>query len=147
MYYMVVEQTKEYKNRVVYDPLTNSFSESGHVCLFSVREFPHAYGWLKESGTPPEEHLDVFLMSHFDCALGDEVLVKIVGVFIRNDGDHKLVSILPERHENDLFMLPESEINDLYKLYPRIDEGEGWFGAKKANDVIHAFMLNGREAH
>ena len=141
---IIIEQTREYKKRMAYDPKTNTFSEMENDCLFLHRGFTHPYGWLKGSGTPPEEHLDVFLLSQNDYALGDEIPIKIVGVFKRNDGDHKLISISPERTENDFSQLPESEKTDLHNLYPRVDEGEGWFGLDIAKEIIADFMKNGR---
>lgn len=145
MDYIIIEQTRDYIKRIAYDPVTSMFSELEYDCLSLKRGFTHPYGWLKGSGTPPEEHLDVFLLSHENYTLGDEVPIKIVGVFKRNDGDHKLVSISPERAENDFSQLPESEKNDLRNLYPRVDEGEGWFGAETAKDVISDFMRRGND--
>lgn len=144
MDYAIIEQTKDYEKRIVYDPATNAFFESEYDCIFRQRGFAYPYGWLKGSGTPPEEHLDIFLLCHDACALGDELPVKVVGVFKRNDGDHKLVGICPEREETDFSELPAHEKNDLLKLYPRIDAGEGWFGRDVARDVIEDFMRNGR---
>jgi inorganic pyrophosphatase len=144
MDYIIIEQTKEYKKRIAYNPQTNTFSELEHDCLFLHRGFTHPYGWLKGSGTPPEEHLDVFLLSHETCSLGDELPIKIVGVFKRSDGDHKLIGISPERIETDFSQLPEQEKDDLHRLYPRVGDGEGWFGIKEANEVVENFMKNGR---
>lgn len=144
MNYIIVEQTKDYRKRISYDHKSNTFSETEHDCIFLQRSFTHPYGWLKGSGTPPEEHLDVFLLSQEKCSLGDEIPVKIIGVFKRNDGDNKLIGISPERAEMDFSHLPENEKNDLYKLYPQVREGEGWFGAEIAKDIIADFMKNGR---
>ena len=144
MDYIIIEQTKEYKKRISYDPETNTFSEMEYDCLFHQRGFTHPYGWLKGSGTPPKEHLDVFLLSQENCSLGDELPIKIVGVFKRNDNDHKLIAISPERDETDFSQLPESEKNDLYRLYPKVYDGEGWFGTETAREIITEFMKNGR---
>ncbi|MCL2501189.1 MAG: inorganic diphosphatase [Defluviitaleaceae bacterium] len=144
MDYIIIEQTKEYRKRIIYDPNTNTFNETEHDCIFLYRGFSHPYGWLKGSGTPPGEHLDVFLLSGGDCFPGDELPVKVVGVFKKKDGDHKLIGISPGREEMDFSQLPEHEINDLNRLYPRVDEGEGWFGADAAKNVIDDFMENGR---
>ena len=141
---IIIEQTRDYKKRISYDPTTNTFIENEHDCIFLHRNFTHPYGWLKNSGTPPEEHLDVFLLSNDNYSLGDELPVKIIGVFKRNDGDHKLISISPERDEMDFSQLPENEKEDLHRLYPRVGEGEGWFGADEAKNVIEDFMQNGR---
>ncbi|MCL2814836.1 MAG: hypothetical protein FWD23_09575 [Oscillospiraceae bacterium] len=144
MDYIIVEQTKEYKKRITYDPIKNSFSEMEHDCIFLHRGFTHPYGWLKGSGTPPEEHLDVFLLSQENCSLGDELPIKIVGIFKRSDGDHKLIAISPEREELDFAQLPENEKNDLHRLYPRVGDGEGWFGAETAKEIIADYMTSGR---
>ncbi|MCL2603112.1 MAG: inorganic diphosphatase [Defluviitaleaceae bacterium] len=144
MDYIVVEQTKDYKKRMIYDPNTNTFNEAEHDCMFLYRGFTHPYGWLRGSGTPPGEHLDVFLLSGGECFPGDELPVRVVGVFRKKDGDHKLIGISPEREEMDFSQLPECEINDLHMLYPFVDEGEGWFGADAAKIVITDFMENGR---
>lgn len=146
MDYIVVEQTKEYKKRIAYEPRTNTFFETEHDCLYLHRGFTHPYGWLKGFGTPPGEHLDIFLLSQEECSLGEELPIKIVGVFKRNDGDHKLIGISPERKEADFSQLPEHEKDDLQRLYPRVSEGEGWFGAEAAKEVITDFVKNGRVA-
>ena len=62
MDYIIIEQTRDYTKRIAYDPKTNTFNELEHDCLFLHRGFTHPYGWLKGSGTPPDEHLDVFLL-------------------------------------------------------------------------------------
>lgn len=123
-----------------YDPSTDQFYESEFLSLAHARNFPHPYGWIKESGTPPKSHLDVFLLTDEKFDLGDEVAVKIVGCFIRSDGDSKLISVLPNRLENDLSELPETEINDLKRLYPILNEGEGWFGFIQALEIIDTYF-------
>jgi len=144
MYHIIIEQTKEYKKRMKYDSVKNSFYETEFESLAHVRNFPHPHGWIKESGTPPEPHLDVILLSLGKYELGDEVAIKIVGCFMRNDGDSKLIGILPERSETDFLGLPEIEKADLQRLYPRLDKGEGWFGAVIAEEIIDKFYAKGR---
>jgi hypothetical protein len=140
MYHIVIEQTKNYKKRMKYDPIKNTFYETEYESLAHVRNFLHPHGWIKESGTPPKPHLDIILLSTGKYELGDEVEVKIIGCFMRNDGDSKLIGILPERLETDFFELPEIEKTDLQRLYPRLDKGEGWFGAAKAEEIIKGFF-------
>lgn len=139
---MIVEQTRRYKKRVAYDPATNTFHETAYGCLFHERGFAYPYGWLKRTGTPPGDHLDIFLMSDDDLALGDEVPVRVIGVFLRNDRDHKLVGVPPSRPEEDFAQLPECERSALRGVYPKVREGEGWHGAAVAQDIIAEFMRN-----
>ena len=68
--------------------------------------------------------------------LGDEEKVKIIGVFGRNDGDHKFVGVLTDREINDFSELTEEEKEDMHRLYPKAGEGEGWFGREKAEELI-----------
>lgn len=142
MYHMIVEQTCDYEYRMTYDPIQNKFEETSYKSLAYARHFQHPYGWIKESGTPPGRHLDVILLSSKKYNLGDEVAIKIVGCFVRNDGDNKLISIVSDRIENDLNELAQNELDDLKVLYPKVDEGEGWFGVKKAEEIIAFYFSN-----
>lgn len=133
---MVIEQTSKYPYRMVYDPETNTFSSSDKMALAYARKFFFPYGWLKESGTPPEPHCDCMLMTPNAYEIGDEVLVKIIGMFKRNDGDHKYIVVERSRSIDDFELLTLEEKEALRNLYPRIDEGEGWFGREEA---LHCF--------
>lgn len=129
---MVIEQTKEYATRMAYDPETKSFRERGGESLMHRRGFDYPYGWIKESGTPPEPHCDCILMSDRNFELGDEVGVKIIGMFKRGDGDHKYIVVETSCQENDIEELSEQERGALNRLYPNVREGEGWFGKDEA---------------
>ena len=130
--HMVVEQTKYYPMRMIYDPETKAFSESEFEFLGHARGFTKPYGWIRESGTPPSPHWDCMLMSDGEFALGDEVAVRIVGLFRRNDGDHKYVAVEVSRPVCDLGELSAEELDELRRFYPRARDGEGWFGREEA---------------
>lgn len=91
IYTAKIEQTFEYPKRMKYIAQTDSFIEKDCDSLSYVRNVRQPYGWIKESGTPPCDHLDVIIMTDKKYNLGDEERVKIIGVFRRNDGGHKLV--------------------------------------------------------
>ena len=79
-------------------------------------------------------------MTDREYELGDEDRVKIIGVFKRNDGDHKLVGALEGRDIRDISELAEREKEDLHRLYPREDAGEGWFGRECAEEIVKGFF-------
>ena len=136
----IIEQTYKYKKRMKYVAESNSFIEKDCDSLAFVRNVKQPYGWIKETGTPPQPHLDVYIMASCEFELGDEAEVDIIGVFFRTDGDHKLVGVLPDRDIKDFSQLDESEKEDLSRLYRGKYEGEGWFGREKAEEVIKEFF-------
>lgn len=130
--YMIVEQTCAYPMRMIYHPETGEFTQSEYRSLFREREFPYPYGWIEGSGTPPEPHWDCLLLSEGEFDLGDRVEIKVVGVFRRGDGDHKYLAVEAARDVTDYAELTERERDALHRLYPRVREGEGWFGRDEA---------------
>ncbi len=140
LYTVKIEQTFAYPRRLKYIAETDSFIETGSDSLFYVRNVRQPYGWMKESGTPPYEHLDVIVMTYQVYEPGDEVRVKIIGVFCRNDGDNKLIGVPENRDIDDFSQLTDTEKEDMHRLYPREDIGEGWFGRKRAEEIIRTFF-------
>ena len=131
--HMVVEQTRRYPMRMIYDPGSGTFSESDSRSLCAVRGFTRPYGWIRESGTPPAPHWDCILMADGDYELGAVVEIRVIGLFRRGDGDHKYVAVETQRPVDDLSELSEDELDQLHRLYPRAGEGEGWFGRETAH--------------
>lgn len=132
MLHMIVEQTANYPMRMEFVPERNEFRELNCQSLASQRNFTKPYGWIKESGTPPAPHWDCILMSDGQFELGDEVSVRVVGMFKRNDKDHKYVAVESDSPVDDFEELSDLEKEELYRLYPRIRDGEGWFGRGEA---------------
>ena len=136
MLHMIVEQTCKYPMRMIYHPETGKFMESEYKSLPYVRGFTKPYGWIRESGTPPLPHWDCILMTESEYDLGDEVEIRIIGVFRRADLDHKYIAVETARKIDDLSDLAPSEKEELQKLYPRISAGEGWFGKETAQECM-----------
>ncbi len=132
MWHMIVEQTRDYPMRMEYDPQTGTFRESAYRSLAFTRGFTMPYGWIQESGTPPQPHWDCILLSDKNFALGDEVEIKVIGVFERADGDHKYIATEATRGICDLAEITDEERTALHRLYPSVRAGEGWFGRARA---------------
>lgn len=135
-----IEQTFEHPKRMKYIAQSDTFIERNYPSLSYERKVCQPYGWIVESGTPPCNHLDVIVMADKKYRLGDEDRVKVIGVFRRNDGDNKLVGVLESRNINDFCELTDTEKEDMHRLYPREDAGEGWFGREVAEQIINAFF-------
>lgn len=140
LYTVKIEQTHRHPNRMKYIAQTDSFIEKKVRSLSYERNVRYPYGWIRESGTPPCEHLDAYVMTDRDYRLGDEERVRIIGVFLRNDGDYKLVTVPEDREIHDFSELTEVEKADLHRLFPREDPGEGWFGRTCAEEIVRTFF-------
>jgi len=140
IYTAKIEQTFAYPKRMKYIAKTDSFIEKDCDSLSYIRNVRQPSGWIMESGTPPCEHLDVIVMTDKEYELGDEEKVRIVGVFCRNDGDHKLVAVPVNRDVEDFSKLTDVEKEDMHRFYPFEDVGEGWFGRDKAEEIVKDFF-------
>lgn len=136
---IIVEQPQNSKYRMKYIPEENRFIETKAISLGFARGIRGVYGWLDGYGRPPQPHLDAYLYTDRDYAPGQAAGAKVIGCFIRADGDSKLVCLEPERPENELLELPPEEAESIKRLYPRVGEGEGWFGRERAMRIIQGF--------
>ena len=117
---------------MIYQPATGDFVASECRSLLHARGFLDLYGWIEGFGTPPEPHWDCILLSDGSFELGDRIEIEIVGVFFRKDGDHKFVAVEKGRSVSDFEELTDCEKDALHRLYPRAEDGEGWFGRETA---------------
>ncbi len=131
--WVIVEQPRDEPYRFAYDPTSQTFTPTTYKSLFYGRGFRGVYGWMSGSGTPPQSHYDVMLLTNQNPRPGDVLEGFICGVFFRRDGDHKFVALDVElRHtvaSPDLAALDEATYKHLMDLYPDVGEGEGWCGA------------------
>jgi len=135
----VVEQPRDEVHRFIYNPVDESFSRSDIRSLMYARGFSGVYGWVGGTGLPPAPHHDVLLVTGQSPSCGDVLTGHIVGIFLRKDNDHKFVAVDDETRRGmpdaDLAFLDKAHYNELLALYPRIDEGEGWYGREVA--ILH----------
>ena len=128
--WVIVEQPRNEPDRFSYDPIKKSFYRTSYKSLLYARGFSGVYGWIGGSGIPPNLHHDVMLFTNCTPSFGDILVGHICGVFIRQDNDHKFVAVDDEIKNSmatsDLSSLRKDLYDELLRLYPRIDEGEGW---------------------
>ncbi len=141
--WVVVEQPSQEPYRLKYDPVSGTFSRMTMLSLTYERGFSGAYGWIGGSGTPPEPHFDILLITCQKPQPGDILEAYICGVFFRADNDHKFVALDSELRSSvaraDLDGLDPETLAELKRLYPRVGENEGWFGAR-----IGLFLFEGK---
>lgn len=134
--WVIVEQPRDEPDRFAYDPVSQSFYRTPYKSLLFARGFSGVYGWIGGSGIPPDLHYDVMLFTVQFPAFGDILEGYICGVFIRKDRDNKFAAVDGEIRKKmasaDLSCLSRNLYEELLRLYPRMDEGEGWFGAETA---------------
>ena len=134
--WVIVEQPPNEPYRFFYDPVSKTFSRSSYKSLTYERGFSGVYGWIGGSGIPPAPHHDVLLLTRQSPSVGNVLLGYVCGVFLRHDNDHKFVAVDDEIRQTmakmDLASLDEFFHHELLRLYPRVGEGEGWYGAEVA---------------
>jgi hypothetical protein len=145
--WVIVEQPRNEPYRMAYDPRSGRFSRLSYPSLFYERGFTHGvYGWVGGSGIPPAPHHDVMLMTDQFPSCGDVLVGHMCGVFLRQDNDHKFVAVDDEIRRGmktaDLAALPQIYAQELRRIYPRIGEGEGWYGAEVACSYLQRKPLS-----
>jgi len=145
--WVVVEQPRNERYRLAYDPVSGAFSKTAYKSLMYERGFSGVYGWIGGTGTPPEFHYDVMLLTKQDPKPGDVIEGYICGVFFRRDQDHKFVAMDEEFRnrvgEADLRALDKVTHDELMGLYPEVGENEGWYGA----EVACNYLVNNTPVH
>ncbi len=134
-----IEQTPNEEMSIEYLPKKDKFIKSKFFSLLYKRAFKYYYGWITGTGTPPGKHLDIYIITERSLNLGEMVETKIIGVFKRNDGDHKIISVEKDSVINTFSELPENQINNLKGIYPVINIGEGWFERVEGEKIYQEF--------
>jgi len=137
----VIEQCPGDIDRMEYEPKTGRFVPNGFGYLHSQRGYRGAYGWIAGLGTPPQPHVDVLILTQrTDLVHGQQLAATICGIFWRADGDHKLIAVTDEVLKDcacaDWDSLPLSWRNQLERIYPHLEPGEGWLGSNQAQDYL-----------
>ena len=135
----IVEITSDKDLRWIYSDETQTFEKVPYKSRAKHRGFKGVYGWIDGYGTPPENHVDAFVVTQNRFDLGDTVDCKLVGAFHRCDGDHKLICIESKRPENDLYELSQPERDMIFNLYDGCYEGDEWLGKEGALALLEAY--------
>lgn len=137
---MVVEQPRDARYRVRYDRERRSFYETAVPSLIYDANFPGVYGWVEGLGAPPGSHCDIFLITDCPRTPGDVAEAHVCGVLVRNDRDHKLVSLDVDWAQRlsscDLAALPLALLAAVMRLYPVLRPGERWGGVGDARSLL-----------
>ncbi|MBN2853321.1 MAG: hypothetical protein JXQ23_11360 [Clostridia bacterium] len=134
---IVVEMISGCNLRWRYSEISDTFiAEQMNSIFLRNHGFRGIYGWVEGYGQPLKPHNDVLLITDKTLQLGNIVNGKIIGVFIRCDGDHKLVCVECDRNIEDLEELPDEEIKMLKRIYPGKYAGDAWLGREKALVVL-----------
>lgn len=134
--WVIVEQPRNEPDRYSYDSVSKSFYRKSYKSVAYARRFSGVYGWVGGSGIPPAPHHDVFLFTNQSPSFGDILTGHVCGVFIRQNNDHKFIAVDDEIRNTmvsaDLPCLRKDLYDELLRLYPRIDEGDGWHNVEIA---------------
>ena len=134
---IVVEIIPNNNYRWRYSEEIGAFIEEKSSSIYSGgKSFKGIYGWVEGYGQPPHPHNDVLVITDKKHELGETISGKIIGVFIRCDGDHKLVCVESDRNIEDFHELPEGEKEMLKRVYSGKYKGDAWLGKEKAIEIL-----------
>lgn len=138
----IVEQPRNELYRIRYEPSTKAFIKTEFLSLMHARNFLGVYGWVADSGTPPDPHFDILIATNEDCASGEKINAYVCGMFLREDGDHKLLGLADDvirtrgLTEICLSLLPDDLRSNFLGVYPHLNPGEVWLNAAEAIEFL-----------
>ena len=101
----------------------------------NVPAFKHvAYGCLPDVINPADEcEADVFILGVDASQIASYVETRIIGIHIRNNGDHKLLAVLPDAGLNDIHHVNPMVLEEVGAFVdPAQRAGEFWAPAETA---------------
>jgi hypothetical protein len=144
---IITEIVSGYNFRLMYDKATQSFIEKSIEHYYALDESDFGiYGWIEGYGSPPNKHKDVIMITYSKPKLGEIIEGKLIGVFYRCDGDHKLICIDPNRNIDDLIDLESSEKRKLLSKYSGKYKGDAWLGKIDAISVLQKGVYMDRDS-
>ena len=93
--------------------------------------WPTAYGFVENTTNPADgEEWDVIIVSPCTVAAMSTIAADIVGILLREDGDHKLLAVLPDDatlgEPPDLNLIPAARRIAIAALYGARSPITGW---------------------
>lgn len=140
----IVEQPRNEPYRVRYEPSAKAFIKTEFISLMHARNFMGVYGWVADSGTPPDPHFDILIATNEDFAAGEVIDAHVCGMYLREDGDHKVLALADDVirangvSEICLSQLPEVLRSNFLGVYPYLNLGEAWLNAAEAIQFLHS---------
>lgn len=139
---MVVEQPRDARFRLRYDPGNDTFVATDVPSMLFERRFPGVYGWIEGLGQPPTSHCDILLLTDLHFPPGAVVDAYVCGVFFRSDRDHKILAVDAAYSRAlplcDISFLPERLALAVREVYPVLEPGERWGDASEAASLLEA---------
>ncbi|MCM8748736.1 inorganic diphosphatase [Thermomicrobiaceae bacterium CFH 74404] len=107
------------------------------------RPWPAAYGHLPGTYNPiDDDALDVIVLSSMPLRTGQRVRVRPIGVFVRPDGDHKVLAVRcnDPRYGGvvDLLQAPAEDLRAIEEWFADWDIVLGWESAEVAWQLIRS---------
>jgi len=135
----VIEDPAGSTVRHVIDPVTGAWVTYRHPHARSP--WPTAYGYLPGTYNPTDgDALDVLVLASQPLQTGQRVPVRPIGVFLRPDGDHKVLAVhCGDPHYGtiaELTEVPPAVLRAIEAWFAEWDTVLGWAGADAARALI-----------
>lgn len=106
-----------------------------------------AYGCIPNLHNPVDkEPVDAFILGAENVPAGTEVEAVVIGIRLRNDGDHKLLTVAchsPLAKSQDLLLLSDSVLSIIGRwVEPAERPGEKWGSFEEAQQWLNQIAAN-----
>jgi inorganic pyrophosphatase len=145
----VIEDPAGSTVRHVVDPVSGAWVTYRHP--HARRPWPAAYGYLLGTYNASDgDALDVLVLSSQPLTTGQWVQVRPIGLFLRPDGDHKVLAVhCGDPHYGtvqDLTQVPPADLRAIEDWFAAWDTVLGWAAAEAAWTLIASAKESGRDS-
>ncbi|MFQ6042526.1 MAG: inorganic diphosphatase [Candidatus Poribacteria bacterium] len=133
---VVIEIPRGSKKRYQYNPQRHSFDVEYR---FSI-PMPTEYGWIPETLSVDNEHLDAMVVTRYLMQPGYICEVRPIGTLKRKDKDHKVICVALNddkcRHIQDISDLDAKMLKKITSFFEPYFELDGWLGVDETYELI-----------
>ncbi len=138
----MIEDPKGSTERHVWDEATAQWT--AYQFLHTSEPWPAHYGYIPGTRNPADgDALDVLLLSSASLRTGDTIAARAVGVLLRPDGDHKILSIALDDpnlvHVSRFSEVPSGELRSIESWFRTWSNPPEWDDEVRARAMIASF--------
>ncbi len=103
--------------------------------------WPANYGFIPGTHNPADgDALDALVLASAPLPTGSRALVRVVGLLLRHDGDHKVLAVVVDDPAyagvDDLHQVPRADLERIERWFQEWTTHDGWADAAEAAALV-----------